>query len=53
MDMKTTNNKHKVTLILTASQVKAILSNVKGYTISASAGDWDKIINGKMDKNNK
>jgi hypothetical protein len=50
MNMKTTNKKHKVTLILTASQVKAILSQVKDYSITASAGDWDKIINGTTDK---
>ncbi len=48
--MKTSNKKHKVTLILTASQVKAILSQVKDYNITASAGDWDKIFNGTMDK---
>jgi hypothetical protein len=48
--MKTTNKKHKVTLILTARQVKAILSQVKDYNITASAGDWDKILNGTMDK---
>lgn len=47
--MATTKN-HRITLILTASQVKAILAQVKDYSITASARDWDKIINGKMDK---
>lgn len=43
--MKTANKKHKVTLIVTAQQVKAILLQLKDYSITASAGDWDKIFN--------
>lgn len=48
--MASNNKKHKVTLILTARQVRLILSRVKDYSITASAEDWDKIINGSLDK---
>ena len=50
MDMKTANKKHKVTLILKASQVKAILSQVKDYNITASAADWEKIFTWDVQK---
>ena len=43
MNMNTINKKHRVTLILTARQVKSILSHVKGYSITATASDWEKI----------